>query len=260
MIEPSKLLQTIPPGLREPLIAAHREIVTNYAEHRWEPTELNGGKLCEIVYTIIDGATSGTYPGSPSKPASMLDACKALEKRPADPNRWGDRSLRILIPRLLPYLYEIRNNRNVGHVGAEVDPNQSDATAVLASANWIMAELIRIFHKVSLTEAQNAINAIVERKHPLVWQGAGVRRVLDPEMKSTDQVLVLCYSSSDPLSDEQLKEWIEYSTLPAFRKNVLRPLHNDRRIEFNVSAKTVFITPRGIQDVERRLLNKVATL
>ncbi|HYE33508.1 MAG TPA: hypothetical protein VEH27_18955 [Methylomirabilota bacterium] len=254
MIDSSKLLQSIPPGLRTPLLDAHKEIVTNYAEHRWEPAELNGGKLCEIVYTILNGATSGTYPPAPSKPANMVDACRALESRPPDPNRWGDRSLRILIPRLLPYLYEIRNNRNVGHVGAEVDPNHSDASAVLASSNWILAELIRIFHKVTLSEAQNAVDAIVERKHPLVWETNGVKRVLDPAMKASDQVLVLCYSSADPLSDNELKQSVEYSTLTAFRKNILKPLHKNRLIEFDSSLKTVAITPRGSADVEKRLL------
>lgn len=64
------------------------------------------------------------------------------------------RSFQILIPRLLPALYEIRNNRNVGHVGGDVDPNFMDSTAVLGTANWIMAELVRVFHSVSTPEAQ----------------------------------------------------------------------------------------------------------
>jgi len=60
----------------------------------------------------------------------------------------------VLIPRLLPVLYEIRNNRGVGHVGGDVDPNHMDAEAVQAMASWVMAELVRIFHGVKTEEAR----------------------------------------------------------------------------------------------------------
>jgi hypothetical protein len=135
----------LPAGLRSQLLDSHREIVRNYIERRWEPAELNGGKLCEVVYTILDGATSGAFAPSASKPPNIVDACRQLESRPPDPNWVGDRSLRILLPRLLPFLYEIRNNRGVGHVGGEVNPNHEDAEAVLSMANWVLAELVRIF-------------------------------------------------------------------------------------------------------------------
>jgi len=60
------------------------------------------------------------------------------------------RSFQILIPRLLPALYEIRNNRGVGHVGGDVDPNYMDATMVVGAVKWIMGELTRVFHSVSV--------------------------------------------------------------------------------------------------------------
>src|SRR5947209_3579436 len=144
MLDPNTLLSGLPVGLRTPLIDAYSEIARNYAERRWEPAELNGGKLSEVVYTILDGATSAAFAAAPKKPKNMVDACKEIERRPANPARPGDRSIRVLLPRLLPYLYEIRNNRNVGHVGGDVDPNFSDATAVFSCANWLLAELVRI--------------------------------------------------------------------------------------------------------------------
>src|SRR5262249_11793590 len=107
-----------------------REIAKNYAEHRWGPSELDGGKFCEIVYWVIAGAISGSFASSPSKPSNMVQACRDLEGLPASSTRVGDRSLRILIPRFLPAIYDIRNNRGVGHVGGDVNPNFLDATAV----------------------------------------------------------------------------------------------------------------------------------
>src|SRR5436190_2626555 len=111
MIPPSQALATLPEAFRQSLVGSYSEIARNFAERRWEPAELNGGKFSEAVYNIVHGTLRGTYPTTPTKPTNMLDACRALEGMPAVATRVGDRSLRILIPRMLPMLYEIRNNR-----------------------------------------------------------------------------------------------------------------------------------------------------
>src|SRR5262245_16799160 len=111
-------LKGVPKGLRAPLLEEFNKLARHYRESRWEPSELNGGKLCEIVYSILKGYVGGSFPASPSKPSNMVDACRALETASPFP-----RAIRIQIPRMLVALYEIRNNRNVGHVGADVDPN-----------------------------------------------------------------------------------------------------------------------------------------
>jgi len=256
MLSSSALLSALPATLRDELIACYQEIVRNYVEHRWEPAELNGGKLCEVVYTILDGAISGTFAAHATKPPRLVDACRALEAKPADPQRVGDRSLRILIPRLLPFLYELRNNRGVGHVGGDADPNHEDAEAVLSMSSWVLAELVRIFHGVSLSEAQSAVDGLVQRRHPLVWTVAGTKRVLDPKMKKSDQVLVLLYSETNWSPVAALCEWVEYSSASMFRSRVLDPLHSARLIEHDAKASRVRITPRGVRHVEDQLLPK----
>lgn len=136
----SSVFDALPATLRDELLHAFNEIVKNYREHRWEPAELNGGKLCEIVYSILKGHVDSKYPARAKKPGNMVDACKKLE---TDTNpATVPRSIRIQIPRMLIALYEIRNNRNVGHVGGDVDPNHMDAVCVLQMSKWIVAELV----------------------------------------------------------------------------------------------------------------------
>ena len=143
---------------------------------------------------------------------SMLDACRSLEQVPSDPNRVGDRSLRIFtIPRVLPVLYEIRNNRGVGHIGGDVDPNHMDAEFVQAVASWVMAELVRIFHEVTTEEAQRTVDALVERKTLLIWEIEGVRRVLIPGMSAKKKALLLLHHSTGWVSARELCDWAEYS-------------------------------------------------
>jgi hypothetical protein len=166
-IDAASALSAIPARLRGELLTALSEVLRNYRERRWEPSELNGGKLCEVVYTILRGHVDGKFPPKAAKPSNMLDACKAFEK--ADSAKFP-RSIRIQLPRVLIALYEIRNNRGVGHVGGDVDPNLMDATAVVAMSKWIIAELVRVFHDVPTDVAQETVEALVERTLPIVWK------------------------------------------------------------------------------------------
>jgi len=254
MIDPSKVLTGIPSALREPLLASYREITAYYVEGKWGPSELDGGKIAEIVYTIVSDELKGTTSAGPTKPPKMLQACQALEQIPASSTRTGDRSLRILIPRMLPVLYEVRNNRNVGHVGGDVDPNHMDATTVYTMASWLLAELIRIFHGVSTKEAQETVDALVERKSLLVWAVGNKKRVLDPKMPAKDQALVLLHQTPAWIAQKELAEWVEYSSSAMFGTRVLKPLHDQRLIEWDRTAGRARISPLGVADVEKRLL------
>ena len=74
---------------------------------------------------------------------------------------------------MLIALYEIRNNRGVGHVGSEVDPNHMDAVAVLYMSKWLVAELVRVFHRVDTATASEAVDTLVERESAIILVGRG---------------------------------------------------------------------------------------
>lgn len=247
MIDPAQLLAGIPEGLRKPLIEEYRSLCNAYSEGRWKLASLDAGRFCEVAYTIVDGIVSGTYAPSPKKPNDFVGACRAIEKLPAV--AIGDRSLRVLIPRLLPALYEVRNNRNVGHVGGDVVANKMDATLVREASTWVVAELVRITHGVSTSDAQDAVDALVERTHPLVWEIDGVKRVLSAGVKISDEVLLLLYSTPGWTKTSDLKAWAHnYANL----SRVLGGLFKKRVIE--VRTDKVMITPLGAQFVETKLL------
>lgn len=250
MLPPSQALATIPPGLRDPLLAEHRLIVQHFMERKWRPAELSGGHFCEIVYTILDGHAKGVYAAAPSKPERFADACRRLENNAKEP-----RSFQILIPRLLPALYEVRNNRGVGHVGGKVDPNHMDSVLVLGVANWIVAELIRVLHNLPIADAQKVVDLLVERRIPTVWQAGDIRRVLDTSLKLTDQMLLLIASSPLPVLTDDLFSWTGYDNRAYFNR-ALRDLHKSRFVELAVDKKSVQILPPGTKHVDRALMPK----
>lgn len=247
------LLETIPATLRADLYAAFGNIVRNYRERRWEPSELNGGKLCEVVYTIISGHVAGSFPTRASKPRNMLVACQALEQ--ADSKQFS-RSARIQIPRMLVALYEIRNNRGVGHVGGDVNPNLMDATAVLAMSKWLLAEVVRLFHSVSTEQAEAAVETIVDRTLPLVWVVGDAVRILNPKATMRDKTLLVLYHNQTWVDETSLVRSVEHSNPSAYRRDVLRKCHREKLLEFDETGRRVLLSPLGINFVEQMLLPK----
>jgi hypothetical protein len=251
VIDRAKALANLPQGLRDELFDEFDKITRNYREGRWEATELDGGRFSEIAYSILDGYTNGTYPATASKPGNMKVSCESLEHVGAQ----FPRSVRITIPRILVPLYEVRNNRGVGHVGGDVDSNHMDAEFVLHSTQWVMAELVRIFHGLTVDEATATVDALVERTAPLIWEVGGKKRILNPDLSLADKTLVLVYSTTGPVQDNVLGDWLELDAkaFSNFKARVLKPLHSKKWIEYAKDG-SVTLSPLGTAEVETRLL------
>jgi hypothetical protein len=229
---------------------AFAEIVRNYRENRWEPAELNGGKLSEIVYSIVRGLVDGQLPSSASKPRDMLRACQALEQAAATT---ASRSVRVQIPRMLVALYEIRNNRNVGHVGGDVDPNHMDALVVLQVAKWLMAELVRVLHGVSTDEATAIVESLSDRTIPVIWEVGHRKRVLRTDLSMREKTLLLLHATPGAVPEADLVRWVEHSNPSVYRRDVLRTAHRSRLVEYDFAARTAVISPLGTAYVEQHL-------
>ncbi len=249
-VTPATALGTVPAALRDPLLAAFNEIATNFAAQEWEPSELNGGKLCETAYTVLRSHVDGKWAAKPSKPKDFKQSCLNLEQIP---KAAFPQSVRVTTPRLLMALYEIRNNRGVGHVGGDVDANHMDATLVLSGAKWVMAELIRIFHNVSTAEATEVVDALVERAVPTVWTIGDRRRVLVPGMSMKDQTLLLLYGPAGWVPEADLVAAVEHSNPSVYRRDLLVVAHKSRLIEYDATGRRAHISPLGIDYVEKNL-------
>jgi hypothetical protein len=243
------VFSALPARLRRELVGSFSEIVKNFAERRWEPAELNGGKLCEVAYCVVKGMADGKLPTRAAKPKNMVDACRALESQSGPP-----RSVRIQIPRMIVALYEVRNNRNVGHVGGDVDPNHMDAVCVLQMSKWIVAELIRVLHEQPVDEAAALVDAVVEREVPLVWKVGDKMRVLDPNLSYKDTTMILLHAVAGSVKESDLFAWTEHSNASVYRRDILRKEHKGRLLEYDEEEGTVELSPRGIEYAEGLLV------
>ncbi|NYF88828.1 hypothetical protein RBB79_04775 [Tunturiibacter empetritectus] len=247
----SKLaLNDVPDVLRKPLLVEYKRIIGNYLERNWLASELSGGRFAELVFAILEGYATKSYPTKiPPKPRDFVAACKKLESYTNVP-----RSFQILLPRLLPVLYEVRNNRDVGHVGGDVNSNFMDASAVVAMAKWTLAELVRVFHKLEIKEAQQLADSLAERTLPVLWKSDKTVRVLNNKLTFSEQILLLSSDAKGALPLQNLMSSLD-CTNKSYMKKILKTLHDSRLVEFDPLASMVTITPKGSQESEKIIGN-----
>ena len=244
----------LPATLRNELLDEYNEISSHFLEGKWKPSELSGGRFCEVVYSVVKGELDGSLPANASKPSDFPGACKKLESH-SNRTHAATHSLRILIPRVLPGVYDIRNNRNVGHVGGEVDANHMDASYVLATAKWVMAELVRIFHGLTVSQAQDVVEALTDKVVPAIWKmPTGDVRVLNRSLSMRERTLLLLYDNHPtPLESARLRKYVEYGHLSNYRSKVIGPLHAAALVTFDSSSDLVYLSPTGVVEVETNI-------
>ncbi len=244
-------LASVPAIYRTKLIQAYLALKKNTSEARYDAAGLAIGRLCEVILRFLQQKIHGTSTPFGTKINNYADECRKLISAPATS---GNESERVLIPRALVLLYTMRNKRGIGHVGGDVDANEIDIATMAKVADWIICELIRINHGLSLEEAQDIVDSISVRQLPSIWEVGGKKRVLKGGLKATDQALLLLYSSPDSgVLLEELCDWVDYSNPGVFKREI-KKLHKQRLLEFDTDSESITLSPKGAKYVEDNLI------
>lgn len=243
---------------RKKVIDSYKEIKNRYSKSlyslEYDSTGLSVGKFCETILRLLQHKLTGTFTDFGVQINGFDDECKKLTQTPKSA---GNESERIIIPRSLQYLYTLRNKRGIGHVGGDVEANKIDTETIVRVSDWVICELIRINHKLSLEEAQAIVDSISEKAIPEVWTVAGKKRVLSNGLDAKEKLLLILYQSTENYEfAEDLFNWVEYSHFPMFKKAVLGQLHKKKLIEYDTETDTVHLSPTGTIEVERKILPK----
>jgi hypothetical protein len=98
-----------------------------------------------------------------------------------DSSQFND-AVRLHIPRSLRLVYDIRNKRDTAHLSDGIDPNLQDATLVVTVIDWVLAELIRLYHNVPVNTASKIVDGIVKRVAPVVQDFNGFLKALNSKL------------------------------------------------------------------------------
>jgi hypothetical protein len=246
----SQLKKHIDNRLVDALLRQYKKMKENFALGRYEQSSLNGGKFCEVVIRILQNQTNEDQSFIPLG-QSLGNAVNRLRSLEQIPKTQANDSLRLHIPRVALAVLDIRNNRDIGHVGGDVDSNYSDANLVVMSCDWIVAELLRLFYECTLDEAQKMVDGVLERNTCLVFDaGPGRKRILNPALSYKDKVLLLLSNEyPNPVPENILFGWTGHSNRSVFRRTVITPL--DKEVLIDVHDGICQILPPGHTYVER---------
>lgn len=237
----------LPSDIVNNLVAEYEHLKHQFMLRRFQPSELNAGRLGECVLRTFEFLDKGSYTPFGTTIRSSDAVINRMEHLTAQPD-----SIRLLVPRLVRVLLDVRNKRDVAHVGGEVNPNYSDSRFVLGASDWIMTELIRVFYGCSVDEARRLTAVINETRIPLVAEVDGFVRVQNAKMGAREKVLViLYYKYPSKVRDGELRTWVRYGHVTRFRDDILRALDTETLIHYE--GGQCILLPRGINWVEKNI-------
>jgi len=250
-------LANVPIEYRSRITKSYLELKSRHAEGKHDAAGVSAGKLCESVVRLLQHELKKPVTPFGQQLSNVPGECESFAQVP---KATGSESLRIVIPRAVSYLYTLRNKRGIGHVGGDVDANAIDGVTIARVADWILCELIRIFHSMSLEDADALISSLSSRDIPDIWQVGGKKRVLRDDLDFKQKTLLLLYSSVDSaVLAEDLFAWSKYSNLPVYKQKVLRQLDTANLVEYDRDSDTVIISPLGVKMVEERIIGRSPT-
>lgn len=229
------------------LLDAHAEAKRNYYLGGLRLTEVEGGRFCEAAFRILEQIAWNQF----TKIGKQIDTDKLIERLRNLPSNAHTESVRLHIPRALRLVYDIRNNRDAAHLADGIDPNKQDATLVVSAIDWVLAELIRLYHNISADAAHRVVDDIVERVAPIIQDFAGFLKVLNPSLGVSDFCLALLYHrGSSGATFAELETWVR----PTMQKNLRRTLTSlDKEKDLvHFDGARFIITRRGQIDAEKR--------
>ena len=249
-------LSEIPKNLRERLVKHYSDLKAAVRQNKPDVVGLNGGKLAEVMIRVLQHRLTGHLTPLNKSLGRFNGECDALAKTPKES---GPESARLIIPKALLFLYTLRNKRDIGHAGGDVDANEIDSMTIARVADWCMSELVRIVHDLPFEEAQVICDAIAERHLPAVWNVMGRKRVLSTNLSYKEQTLLILYTELEiGIPTEDLLAWTEHSNRGVYRRDVLGQLHRARLVEWDKETEMAIISPSGIAKVESAVLPKLA--
>ncbi len=229
------------------LLDEYQDIKQHFALRKFRPSELNGGRFAECVLRLIQFLDN-----PPHTPFGTSLANSDSIIRRVEPNTSLHESMRFFIPRLARIMLDVRNRRDVAHVGGDVSPNYSDSLFISQNADWILTEILRIYYSCSIDSARRIAATINEVRIPIIADINGFVRVQNTKLDTRSKTLaILYYKNPEKVRDTKLIEWTKYSNSSVFKKNILSKLDSEDLVHYENGFCTLL--PKGIIYTEKNI-------
>ncbi len=242
------LTKGIPQRLVDEVLDSYVETKRRFhlGDHR--PQEVEGGRFSEAVFRVLQHACRLPVTAVGRSLPGVDQLLPRFESVTSQPD-----SIRIHIPRTLRLIYDIRNRRDAAHLGDGIDPNLQDATLVVGNMDWVMAELVRLYHGVSADAAHLIIEELVTREVPAIQEIDG-QPVILTDLKPRDQAVLMLYRAGPKgASLDDLARSLRVSRKDHLKAR-LSALDAETMVLLHPATGLYHITAKGIRYVEQNRL------
>jgi hypothetical protein len=196
-----QLSAVVDPDLARAAVECYVEMQQRFLAGDWQPTELDGGRLCEAVSRCLFQMDTGkvSHTMMPGKiPEALLDnTCTHI---------LGSKD-RHHIAKVIEVVYKFRSDRGAVHISTEYTANYMDSMLVLHAGKWIFAEFLRLAWNQDRETIAEIIAQLVQLEHSIIHELEGKPLVLVKDISAPDEVLLLLYhASNNRLSRAELRE------------------------------------------------------
>jgi len=247
-----QLSQSLEPTLVKVLLDAYQEAKRNFYLGDYRPNAVEGGRFCEAALRLLQETASLDV-----TPLDEKGRTEAIIQQLANiPSADQPDTVRLRIPRALRVVYDIRSSRNAVHINDEIDPNLQDATLVVSTLDWVLAEFLRLHHPgMSVDEAQKIVDGLVTRKAPVIQEFDGRPLLLRKDLTTAQACLVFLYRyRNDGIMGLQLMTWIPEKLRGAFSGSMMELVDDHRFVYHDRRDGRYLITRTGEQYVEKNRL------
>jgi len=234
-----------PEVLIDELITCYLELKQHYYCQEHRPSELDGGRFSEVVIRMIQHVIDGKYIQLGTKLPNVNKVLLDFEM--VDGSKYYE-SMRIHIPRVLNSVYNIRNRRDVGHIGKDISANENDSNYVFIACTWILVELIRIYSEKTIEEAKQMVSKLVEIELPIIQNFDDAIKILKTDLPISEKILLILFiKQGEYLNDKTIMKHIEYNNEHYIVKRLIQ-LSKDGFIHRTDKSLNI-ITKKGIKFV-----------
>ncbi|MEG4027385.1 MULTISPECIES: hypothetical protein [unclassified Microcoleus] len=229
------------------LLDEYQDIKQHFALRKFRPSELNGGRFAECVLRLIQHLDNPPHTPFGTSLGNSDNIIRGVERNTALHD-----SMRFFIPRLVRIMLDVRNRRDVAHVGGDVSPNYSDSLFISQNADWILTEILRIYYNCSMDSATKIVATINQVRLPIIADINGFVRVQNTNLDHRGKTLaILYYKNPEKVRDTKLIEWTKYSNPSLFKKNILSKLDSEALVHYDNGFCTLL--PKGIVYTEKNI-------
>lgn len=181
------MLQSVPAEIVSVLENEYGELEARFARRDWGPAELNGGRFAEAVLRYLEWKESGSFTalGKQLNRSNLVNRVRTGTHIPD--------GTRFHVTACAELLMDLRNKRDVAHLGGVVDVNEMDAHLVMRLSSWALAEIVREESGLTPRRVQELIDQLSARRVALVEEIAGQLVVVATELTAVERALVVLY-------------------------------------------------------------------